>query len=287
MNWRTLGSSLQGVGSLELVTVGNTVVTVASVLTFLLLLLISFWVSRALQRVVRRALSRSGITEGNISAVARLLHYAVLAVGTAVALQTIGISLSTLFAAGAVVAVAVGFATQNILQNFMSGLILLTERSITESDVLELDGTLIRIERMGIRSTVARTRDDEQLIVPNSSLVQSTVKNLTLADQAYRVRATVGVSYRSDMRQVEETLVASARAVASRLPDRDPVPLLLEFGDSAVVWEVSVWTDDPWHLRSTRSALNKAIWWGLKEAGITIAFPQMDVHFDPGAGTPN
>jgi small-conductance mechanosensitive channel len=179
--------------------------------------------------------------------------------------------------------VGVGFALQNILQNFVSGVILLAERTIKETDILEVNGRTIRVERIGTRATVARTRNDEQMIIPNSELVQSVVTNYTLRDSFHRVMTEVGVTYSSDMRQVRRVLEQSAASVEGRTLERDPVILLLEFGDSSVVWGVSVWSDDPWMAPRMRSDLNEAIWFGLRDAGITIAFPQLDVHFPEGA----
>jgi small-conductance mechanosensitive channel len=251
------------------------------VLTFCLVLVLTFWISRATQRVVERGMVKAGVGHEDTRATTRrLLHYFVMVVGFAIAVQAVGISLATVFAAGAVVAVAVGFALQNILQNFVSGVILLGERSITETDILEVEGRVVRVMRMGARATVARTREDEELIIPNSILVQSTVKNLTLTDMVYRVRAAVGVAYSSDMRRVEQALEAAALSVERRSPDRKPLVFMTEFGDNAVVWEVSIWAVDPWAAPVTRSDLNKAIWWALADAGITIAFPQLDVHLD-------
>ena len=270
---------VQEVLDTQLFQVAGGTITVASLLTFVLILLLSYWVSRLVQGVVLRTLRRGGVEdEGTLSTVRRLTHYAVLLTGLAVALQAVGISLAAVFAAGAVVAVGVGFALQNILQNFVSGVILLAERSITERDVLEVDGQMILVEKIGARATVARTREDEQLIIPNSTLVQSTVTNYTLSDSSYRIRSRVGVAYESDMDRVERTLIEAARSVAGREESRDPVVFLIEFGDSTVVWEASIWAEDPWAARLTRSDLNKAIWKAFREAGITIAFPQLDVH---------
>jgi small-conductance mechanosensitive channel len=266
--------------AIELFQISGVPVTMASIATFAVIMLMSFWISLMVQRVLERALVRGGLKEhGTVSTVGKLAYYLTLFVGLAIALQTVGISLASLFAAGAFVAVGVGFALQNILQNFVSGVILLAERSITERDVLLVDGEMILIERIGARATVARTRDDLQRIIPNSTLVQSTVVNYTLTDSIYRVRARVGVSYGSDMERVEAALDRAARSVADREPSRDPTILLLEFGDSSVVWEASIWANDPWEARVTRSTLNKAIWSVLGDEGITIAFPQLDVHF--------
>jgi small-conductance mechanosensitive channel len=137
------------------------------------------------------------------------------------------------------------------------------------------------VQKLGIRATIAKSLDEEEIIVPNSVIVQSTVTNYTLKDSLYRLRSAVGVTYGSDMNLVREVLMNTARQVSWRVQDREPVVLLMEFGSSSVDWEVSVWMDDPWRVRKARSELNQAIWWALKEAGITIAFPQLDVHFDP------
>lgn len=285
MNLQELASTIRDGLNVRIVEIGGTAVTGASLVTFLLILLLSLWLSRVAQRIATQVLTHGGLSdERTLATTRRLLHYAVVIVGFGVALQSVGISLATVFAAGAVAAVAIGFALQNILQNFVSGLILLGERSLRETDILEVEGTVVRIIRMGARATVARTRDDEELIIPNSTLVQSTVKNLTLTDPVYRIRSRVGVSYGSDMARVEEVLESVALQVEGRHKDREPVIFLMEFGDSSVVWETSLWLADPWRGPQIRSELNKAIWNGLKEAGITIAFPQLDVHFDPAIG---
>ncbi len=282
MTWTEILDTIRDVADRSLFSIAGTPLTLASILTFVLILVVGYWVSHIVQRMVGRWIRTRGVAEeGAVSTTKRLLHYGVMVVAMGVALETIGIDLGALFAAGAVLAVAIGFAMQNILQNFVSGVILLAERSITESDVLEVEGQVVQVERMKTRATVARTRDGEELIIPNSILVQSTVKNYTLADPSYRIRTTVGVTYSSDMRQVFRTLDEAARSVAERSSNRDPIVLLLEFADSSVVFEVSVWAEDPWRARQILSHLNEAIWWGLKDAGITIAFPQMDVHLDP------
>jgi small-conductance mechanosensitive channel len=278
MDWPEILGRIHQALNVSLFSISGTSVSLASILTVIIIILVSFWISRVLQRIVGRGLHRRGVRDaGTVSTTQRLLHYGVIVTGLGIAIQTIGVNLSALFAAGAVLAVAIGFAMQNILQNFVSGVILLAERTITEQDVLAVDGRVVRVNRMGPRATVARTRDDEELIIPNSVLVQSTVTNYTLRDSLYRIRTQVGLTYSSDMRQVMEVLEMAARGV-ERHEAKEPLILLREFGDSSVVFDVSVWIDDPWASDRVRSKLNEAIWWALKDAGITIAFPQLDLH---------
>jgi small-conductance mechanosensitive channel len=221
------------------------------------------------------------IDDATVGVLRRLVHYLLLVVGVGIGLDTVGIQLGTLFAAGAVLAVGLGFAMQNITQNFLSGVILLGERAIKPGDIVEVEGVIVRVKEVGIRTTLVRTREEEELIIPNSTLVQTSVKNFTLNDSLYRVRVQVGVVYGSDMRLVMETLKKAAEGVEGRNTDMDPVILMVGFGDSSVNFDVSIWINHPWLSPVNRSELHQAVWWGLKDAGITIAFPQLDVHFDP------
>jgi potassium efflux system protein len=238
--------------------------------------------SRIVRKAAERALHRRGGRGADIATFAALLHYLILIGGFGLALDTIGVDLRTLFAAGALFAVGLGFAMQSIVQNFVSGVILLTERSIKPGEVLQVEGKTVKVFQMGIRSSVARTRDGEDLVIPNSVLIQTTVTNYTLRDQAFRVRAQVGVSYGSDMRLVRRILESVAERVNARwtVPDAAPQVIMTGFGSNAVEWEVAIWMNNPWELRPALSALHEEIWWALKQAGVVIAFPQVDVHFD-------
>lgn len=259
--------------------IGDTPVTIGSIAALIGIVAGSYILSRMIQRMLRVWMaSGSRISHGMAASALRLLHYSILAVGIAVGLDTIGVDLAALLAAGALVAVAVGFAMQNITQNFVSGVILLVERSITEHDILEVEGKIVRVEHLGIRATVVRTLEDEQLIVPNATIVQSTVTNFTLGEDHIRVRAQVGVAYCSDVDSVFKVLYEAGAGLESRVPEKAPIVLLHEFGDSSIVFDVSVWIPNPWELLRERSRLNHAIWRALKSAGITIAFPQLDLH---------
>lgn len=264
--------------------IAGTPVSVATLISIGVVLLATVIVAKILSGLFERVLRRrKKAGEGEVKALVRVVRYAIWLLGLAIALSTAGINLSALFAAGALFAVAIGFAMQNVVQNFVAGVILLLERAIKPGDVLEVEGQLVRVVQMGIRTTVARTLDDEDLIIPNGTLAQSSVKNFTLRDPEYRVRMRVGVAYSSDMESVRATLEATARAIPWRLSGHEPRILLAEFGSSSVDWEVSVWTDDPWRVRTLRSELQIAVWNALKAADLTIAFPQVDVHFDPAA----
>ncbi|GMV07852.1 MAG: hypothetical protein AMXMBFR53_41270 [Gemmatimonadota bacterium] len=256
-------------------------VTLMDVLTFAVFVAATLFVSRVLRRAARRALDARGVDDPGTHAIARrLIHFSVLVLGLGTAVTNLGFNLSAIFAAGAVLGVGLGFAFQSVAQNFISGLLLLFERSIKPGDILEVEGRVVRVEDLRVRSTVARTRFDEQIIIPNSALAQGTVTNFTMQDSHYRIACSVGVTYDSDMRRVRATLERAARSVPWREPTHEPLVLMTTFGNSSVDFEVSVWTDDPWRSRRQLSDLHEAVWWALKEDHIVIAFPQLDVHFD-------
>jgi small-conductance mechanosensitive channel len=265
-----------------LFSISGTEVTFFSITIFIVIIIVSLGISFILQRGLKKALSHKFVkNEGTLAALLRLLHYFIIIIGFGIGLQMIGINISALFAAGAVFAIAIGFAMQNVVQNFVSGVILLLERSIKPGDILEVQGTVVKVIDMGIRTTVVRTWKDEELIMPNSIFSQSTVKNYTLRDNQFRLGVEVGVSYGSDMKKVMEVLEKTAKDIPWRLSTPEPRVLLQEFGNSSVNFGIYVNIDDPWLQRVYMSELRKAIWFAFKEANITIAFPQVDVHLDP------
>ena len=282
MNLDKFLKQLAGITSKPLFKLSGTEVTLFSLFIFILVIVFSIAISMVLQRALKRALAHKfKKREGTLTALLRLVHYTVVIIGFGIGLQTIGINISALFAAGAVFAIAIGFAMQNIVQNFVSGIILMVERSIAPGDILEIEGTVVKVVEMGIRTTIVRTWRDEELIMPNSIFSQSIVKNYTLSDNRFRLGADVGVAYESDMKKVIKVLEETAQNIPWRLPEPEPRVLLQDFGDSAVIFGVYLNVDEPWKQRVYMSDLRKAIWFAFIDADITIAFNQIDIHFDP------
>jgi potassium-dependent mechanosensitive channel len=267
----------------ELFQIGDKAVSFFTLGSMLLTFLGMLALSWAVRVGVRRALRRGSIEPagGDLGVADRLIHYGFILVGLTLALHLAGIKLGAVFAAGAVFAVGFGFAMQNIAQNFVSGIILLIERTIKPGDVLEIGNSIVRVMKMSIRATIVRTLDDEDIIVPNSTLVQSNVKNYTLEDNLYRVKVMVGVSYDSDLKLVRDVLEKAALDLPWRDKAYPPRVLLLNFAPSCVEFETSAWMHEPFHYRIAGSELREAIWWAFKRAGIVIAVPQLDVHMVP------
>lgn len=263
----------------EIFRVGKTTVTIGSLITVLIVILVTIAISRALRKIAERALDKGGAEAKVTGSLASLIHYVVLVVGFGVAIGTLGIDLTALFAAGAIFAIGLGFAMQSIAQNFVAGVLLLVERSIKPGDIIEAEGRVMMVREMGIRASLVRSRDGEDLIIPNASLIQNTVKNFTMRTGRYRIRAAVRVHYSSDMELVKNTLTEVGRRISSDWGHQEPPQVLFSrLGETAAEWEVGVWIDNPWERLPALSQLNEAIWFALQKAGIRVAYPQIDVH---------
>ena len=245
------------------------------------ILLAAYWVSRMLQqRIDRRLRQDSHNHEATISTYKSIARSIVMIPGFLISLHVLGINLSSLFTASGLFAVALAFALKNAAENYVSGLMLRIEHSIKPGDVLETEGAMVRVKSIGFRTTIARTKDEKDLVIPNSQLVQLRVANHTYRDALCRVMTTVGVAYSSDLMKVREVLEDTCDQLEWKSDQHDPEVLLTEFGSSAVNYKISVWTEDPWEAGHARSHLNEAIWRALQKADIVIAYPQLDVHFD-------
>jgi small-conductance mechanosensitive channel len=201
----------------------------------------------------------------------------VLFAGFVVALGLIGFSLDRLTILIGALGVGLGFGLQNVVNNFVSGLILLFERPIRVGDRIQLDDLVGDVTRIGMRSSRVRTLDGIDLIVPNADFISSRVANWTLADRVRRLSLPVGVAYGTRPQRVIELLMGVARSHPEVLPSPEPEVLFRAFGESSLDFELRVWTDGRLLYR-VQSDIAVAAYDALEQAGITIPFPQRDLH---------
>lgn len=278
----TIGS-LRELLDRKLFDIGGRPVTVATIAVVITILVVAALFSRFVRIVTHRYLVNKGVAGRQLRSVERLFNYGIMLVAVLVALQTAGIDLSAVLAASAVFAVAIGFGIQGIALNFVCGIVLLVERSIKIEDIIELDGMVCRVMDLGIRATRVRTLFEEDIIVPNSTLILHSVKNLTLHDSLMRIAVTVGVAYGSDIQKVRRVLQTVADEMENTDQNYDPVVNLMDLGASHLEYEVSVWMHDPWNHRRFRSKLRELIYEACVREKIKIAFPQLDVHMNKAA----
>jgi small-conductance mechanosensitive channel len=253
---------------------------------FLIALLIGvFWFSSRTKRFLfNRFLVRSGLDRSLQYAIAQIVSNLVLVFGIFIVLDNAGIHLGALAVFAGAVGVGVGFGLQNIVSNFISGLVILAERPIAIGDRIEVGGVAGQVQHIRARSTVIVTNDNITMIVPNSKFIDSMVTNWTFGDPRVRFRIPIGVAYGSDVKKVCEALIAAGRSTAHVLEDPAPSVFLKQFGDSSIDFELVVWSSEMSHRPSRfKSDLNFAIEEKLREAGIEVPFPQRDLHIRSGS----
>ena len=258
-------------------------VTVASLLATGAVLVASFLLGRLARRLVQRYFQTQHAENEKTSR-----YYGIIAelvvwfVGIDIALHVVGVQLTALFAAGGLFALGAGFAVKNLIENFLSGSILRIEKTMAPGDLVTVDGKWLIIQGIGLRCTKAKTYDGVEVLIPNSILAQSHVANLTRGSKLHRIELRVRISYESDLDLVRATLERSVAALKWRSAQKEPAVYLREFDDSSVNYDVTVWIDDAGESRGRRSDLHEAVWKALQEADIEIAYPQLDMHLDPG-----
>lgn len=267
--------------NLTLVTLSNggTITVAQVVLTVALVIfgLIAIW---WLQRVLGRQLAKSNVDPNVAQTIQRVLFYSLLVVVFITALGLLRIPVTALAFISGAVAIGVGFGAQNIINNLISGWILMSERPVRIGDFVEIDQHRGVVESIGNRSTRIRRIDGVHLLVPNSQMLERVVVNWTLVDRDFRTSVRVGVAYGSPVRKVEELLLQAAAEQKDVLRHPPPIAVFEDYGDSALIFDLFFWSRamGERELRLIRSDIRFRINDCFNQNGIVIAFPQRDVH---------
>jgi len=258
------------------------VITLGQILSVIVLLLAGYFGSKLLGFLVGRRLDKTKLRPDIVHVLKRIVFFAVMIVVFITALGLLGIPLTAFAFATGALAIGIGFGAQNIINNFISGWILMGERPIRIGDFIEFDAWQGVVEQVGNRSTRIRRTDGVHLLVPNSQLLERTVVNWTLVDQSIRTIVRVGVEYGSPVRRVSELIM---KAVIEQQQIKEaPAPSVVfeDFGDNSLVFDAYFWCDVTGEkfLREIRSDIRFRICELFAENDIVVAFPQRDVHLD-------
>jgi small-conductance mechanosensitive channel len=264
---------------------GSITFSAGDVLEFVLTVWLAYLLSAFIRFVLQEDVyPRTRMTRGFSYAVSSLLNYVVLTLGFVLALGAVGFDLTKVTILAGAFGVGLGFGLQSIVNNFVSGLILLFERPIHVGDIVEMGDLLGEVSRIGIRASTVRTYQGAEIIVPNAQLITDRVTNWTLSDRRRRIDVPVGVDYGSPPEKVVEVLEAVARAHPDILKDPTPVALFMTFGDSSINFELRAWTSQFERWPRIRTDLGVGVYAALRAAGMTIAFPQREVRILHDAG---
>lgn len=249
----------------------------------LLIVIVGVIVARIVTRVViSRVAKINRVNRNAAQVIQRLLFYLLVVIVVLIALPVAGIPITIFAVLGSALAIGVGFGAQNLCNNLISGMIIMFERPIRLGDIVEVDDHTGRVEAIHNRCTRIRRTDGIDLLVPNSKFLENTIVNWTLTDADVRGTVVVGVAYGSPVREIEAIMHDAAKQHEKILDSPDPIVIFEEFGDNSLVFELYFWTrlQRPMDLRIVQSDLRFTIDDRCREAGITIAFPQRDVHLD-------
>jgi small-conductance mechanosensitive channel len=262
---------------------GNPLTTMG-IIQLLLILVVALFAAARLTRMLTRYLIRQlGVAMSIASIIGSAIRGLVIFVGFYIALTSIGLELGILLVPLGAIGIGLGFGLQRIAENFVSGLILLTERPISDGDIIEVNAVRGVVEKIGLRSTLLRTFDNTRVTVPNSELISNQVDNWTLADRTVRIRFNVGVAYGSDVKLVEQLLRQALADHEDVLPEPEARVFFIEFGDSSLNFLIFAWVDTPAKRLTTLSDLHFAIDEAFRENDIEIPFPQRDIHLRSGS----
>lgn len=236
-------------------------------------------IQRFLSFVIRKRAKQTDILdEGKVHMLVKIVKYFIYTIATVIAIQSLGIEAGILLASSAALFVGIGFGLQTVFKDMVSGLIILFEGEIKKGDILEIDGTVGRVETIDIRTSKIFTRDGIRMIVPNSHLTSQEIINWSYNDQMTRFKITVGVAYGSDTKLVTDILERCAKG-HKEVSNEHPVRVrFIDFGDSALIFEIYFWAQKTWEIEWVRSEIRYAIDAEFRKSGVQIPFPQRDLH---------
>lgn len=263
----------------EIFSVGDYSFTTGKVITSVLIILITLLVLSLLKRLIFRKNAESKFDKGNLYSLYQIIKYVVWIISILLLLETLGLKLNVILAGSAALLVGIGLGLQNTFNNFVSGIILLFERSIKVGDILQLDGDVVKIQRIGLRTSSAINRDDIVVIIPNSLITSNILINWSHQQKKTRFRINVGVAYGSDVDLVIKILKESALDHPDISDKSSIIARFTDFGNSSLDFELLFFSKNIFRIENVKSEIRQIINRKFIENKITIPFPQMDLHF--------
>jgi small-conductance mechanosensitive channel len=286
----SLLASIEHWGKFQLFKLGDSEITPYRLMGLVFILFAAWWSSVGVERTIRRLSGHEEVTRlssSGVYALSRILRYIVWIVGSIFGLVWLGFDLRSLAIIGGAIGVGIGFGLQNIFSNFISGIIILVEKTLKVGDFVDLQSGLVgTVTEISMRYTRVTTNDAVDVLVPNSEFINGRVTNWTFDEQVRRIHVPFGVAYGSDKDLVREAGIAAALSVEGTVnsANRAPDVWLVSFGDSSLNFELVVWVNHALMVSPGRTQAHYlwAIETELKRRNIEIPFPQRDLHVRSG-----
>lgn len=252
-------------------------ITVFEIFQVFFILAVGRTITFLIRRIFYRAVKKDRLDKGTAYALLQLIVYVIWIITILFTLDFSGIQITVILAYSTALFVGLGLGLQDTFKDFISGIILLTERSVTSGDIIEINGEVGQVQEVGLRTTKMLTRDDISVILPNSQLTNQGVINWSHQNNSNRFHVEVGVAYGSDTRQVESILLECMKNIKEIENSPSPSVQFRDFGDSSLLFRANFHSSNLFRIEFTKSELRFAIDAAFRAHNITIAFPQMDV----------
>ena len=259
----------------KLFTVGKADISVSSLIFLVIFILALNFILKIIRKLIYRS---QKLDESKKFTIFSLIKYVLYVVGFILGMNMIGINVSVLMGASAALLVGIGLGLQNIFSDFVSGIVLLLDSSIKVGDIIEVDNLVCKVKEINLRTTTVLTRDDKYVILPNTFLTKNNLFNWTHSNLNSRFDIQVGVAYSSDVQTVMDILksVTAANPKVAKTPE--PFVRFNDYADSALIFNVYLWSSDPFRVENLKSELRVKYFEAFREHDIEIPFPQRVVH---------
>ena len=273
-----LGLNLQSILEYRLISLDPVEVTPFHILLFLIAIIVVQFLVLGIRRIFDNLIENKGMDIGVGRAIYQIIKYAIWIIVIILLLDSAGLKLTILFAGFGALLIGIGFGVQQIFSDIISGFTLLFERNLKVHDVVEVDGIVGRVQDIHLRTSRIVTRDNIEMLIPNTKFISDNVVNWSHLEEATRFNVKVGVAYGSDVRLVERILLDCARAHSQVLDEPEPIVFFKDFGNSSLDFELFFWTHNAFRFEKIRSDLRFAIDDAFRKNNVTIPFPQRDIH---------
>lgn len=278
MNWEKISEIL----GIQVLTISGQAIALGSILLIPVYLFVGYLLTRWLVALVTKRMSANNSDPNVIHLLQRVCYVIAITIIAITTLDIINVPITAFAFLSGAIAIGFGFGAQNIINNFISGWILMWERPIRIGDFLEVENAKGVVEQINTRSTRIRRVDGVHLLIPNSKLLENTVVNWTLVDRLVRTSIRVGVAYGSSAKQVAQLILLATNEQEAVLDDPKPSVTFEDFGDNALIFEVTFWINSTFEggLRVMRSDIRFRLDELFEEHQIVVAYPQRDIHMD-------
>jgi small-conductance mechanosensitive channel len=280
LNWY---HRISGIWEIEVWVIDNNPVTVREVAVALFVLIVGIVIAKILLRFLAKKLfAITNIKQTTAATIQKIITYFTFLLVALFAMRMVNIPLAAFAFLGGAIAIGLGFGAQNLINNFISGFIMLAERPISLNDLIEIDGVVGQVEEIGARCTRIRTGENIHILVPNSAFLEKNITNWTLSDHKIRTSVRVGVIYGSPVPETRRLLLKAVQENDRVIKTPEPFVLFQDFGDNALIFDVFFWiqVNKIIERRTIESSVRFSIDDLFRKAGLVIAFPQRDIHLD-------